>query len=293
MLHALSRTAALPSAGDTWGLSGPEFLLLYIPLGVVAVIVGSVLRWRVLKDQDETVPDRLSPTELAALSGNPRTVLTGLAYLRGHGLIDSAGTPIRPRSPAEQPPAFDRFACMLHDSLSGPVARRRFGIRNALAAQHNWLLDRGYLPDSGLRKKVRRTAVPVWLVVIVGVLRAFDGSRGGKPIGFLVFVLFVLVIVGLLLSKAPAVTARGRAALNGDRDRHGYLDPKNHPSFGSYGPASVALAVALFGVTAVRSIDPALVATTQMLGFSVSTSSGGSGGGDSGGGGGDGGGCGG
>ena len=254
--------------------------------------VGYALRLNVLHKRGKTIPDQVSPTELATLTNRRYTVLAGLAYLRGNGLIDSAGRPVRPRLPAEQPPAFDWFACALHDTLCGPASTRRQGIRKAIRTQRDWLTVRGYLPDP---TSIRWTAVPVWLVVVLGVVRRIAGVAGHKPAGDLTFMLFALGFIAVVMSLPPAVTARGRAAANAGRRRYEYLNPKNSPAFAAYGPASVALAAALFGSAAVQSIDPTLVDTAGQLGFSAFAESGGSsgGGGCGGGGGGGGGGCGG
>ena len=63
---------------NTWGISGPRFLLLYVALLAVTVLVVVVARRRVLADPGEgtVTPTRLDPYEAAYLNGGCELVAT-------------------------------------------------------------------------------------------------------------------------------------------------------------------------------------------------------------------------
>jgi uncharacterized protein (TIGR04222 family) len=62
---------------DTWGISGPQFLLLYVALFAVTVPVALLARRRVLGvPEGAAVPARLDPYEAAFLNGGSALVAT-------------------------------------------------------------------------------------------------------------------------------------------------------------------------------------------------------------------------
>jgi uncharacterized protein (TIGR04222 family) len=72
---------------DTWGISGPRFLLIYVVLLGVATLLAVVARRRALAGPDAgaAVPARLDPYEAAYLNGGEALVATAAAssLLRG------------------------------------------------------------------------------------------------------------------------------------------------------------------------------------------------------------------
>ncbi|MGW0183518.1 TIGR04222 domain-containing membrane protein [Nocardia sp. NPDC003345] len=276
------------AAGQTWGLDGPDFLLVYIPLAVAAVVAGFWLRGRVLAPVGPPA-EQLTPYELGMLTGDDRAVMASVALLRGHDLIDSAGHPTGKPVPGA---ALDPFTLAVarrmdesKQSFSG-VAHR---MRAELTDLRTSLRGRGYLTDSGDSARLRRAGIPIVVVAALGVLRLIAGVANGNAVLLLVVVLVVLALAGWRVMAPVRVTPLGRAALDDATARHRHLRPSNSPSFHTYGGAAAGLAVALFGAQALILLDPAL------NGAMGDPRVDGGGGGDAGGasGGGDGGGCGG
>ncbi|MFI1915621.1 hypothetical protein [Nocardia sp. NPDC020380] len=88
-------------AADTWGISGPDFIRVYLVAALAATVIGLV--WRVITIRSARGPTdpALTPVEAALLVDDRRPVLAGLAVLRERQLIDSGGEPLRTPSDAE------------------------------------------------------------------------------------------------------------------------------------------------------------------------------------------------
>ncbi|MFI9537210.1 TIGR04222 domain-containing membrane protein [Nocardia fusca] len=278
-------------AGETWGVSGPAFLLLYLPIAVVAVVIGWRLRHRIVHAPASAPPGELTAPELGLLTSDRRAVMASVALLRGHDLIDAGGSPVGSAAAAV---ALDPFTVAVRDRLDESkqsITLVTHRLRAELDRMRKTLADRGYLADGRYTKQLREAALPILVVGLFGVARLVTGLANGKPVLFLLLVLVALGIAGWRVAAPVRVTPAGRAALAAAADGNRYLRPANSPSYQTYGPAAAGLAVALFGVQALILLDPAL--NTAMSGYSADGVSGSdSGGSDAGGGGGCGGGSG-
>lgn len=285
----------LAATGNTWGISGPQFLTVYALAGLGAIVLGFVLRARVLSVTDAETHPAVTASETAMLFDDRRPVLAGLAQLRGQQLIDSHGTP-RDASAAERH-GLDRFTHSLHDKLRSTSNRNvrvlEVSASPALERLREDLTERGYLMGPQQRKALYRCGIAAYLVLGVGALRLVAGFAANRPIGWLIAVTVALCIGTFLVARPVRLTGRGRAAVDESLRRNGHLRPDNNPAYTSYGPESAALAAALFGAAVLWSLDPNLADATGTLAMGATSGAGGScssGGGD---GGGDGGGCGG
>src|SRR5678816_4529797 len=74
---------------STWGISGPQFLLLYLVLFAVTVLGVVLARRRALASDGAAVPARLDPYEAAELNGGDDLVVITAAsnLLRGGSLV--------------------------------------------------------------------------------------------------------------------------------------------------------------------------------------------------------------
>ncbi|MFB7720422.1 MULTISPECIES: TIGR04222 domain-containing membrane protein [unclassified Nocardia] len=308
--------AAARPAADTWGISGPTFLAAYALLGFAAVLYGFTRRTSVIRADHSRahLANALTPTETAMLFDDRRPVLAGLAQLRGYHLIDSSGQPTRSPTDTETR-ALDPVSRTMHQYLLGADQRQRHVIhlagatRAPITSLRAVLTDRGYLIGGEQRKSLLLAALPLWALLVLGIVRVIAGIANNHPIGYLALLIIVVAICAFLVQRAPRLTRAGRAAKQESMRRNGHLRPANAPAYSAYGPDSAALAAALFGAGVLWSLDPGLAGATGALasggisgsGGSCSSSSGDSGGGgDSGsscgsscGGGGCGGGCGG
>ncbi|MGW1742373.1 TIGR04222 domain-containing membrane protein [Nocardia sp. NPDC001965] len=271
-------------AGDTWGISGPGFLLIYIPFAIAAVLTGVWLRHRIVTASAPAPAGELTAPELGLLTSDRRAVMASVALLRSHDLIDTGGRPV---GPVTATAALDPFTLAVRDRLGDAgqgITLVTHRLRGELDRMRKVLVDRGYLADRRYTKQLREAGLPILVVGLFGVARLVTGLFNGNPVLFLIFVLVALGIAWWRVVAPVRVTPAGRAALAEATAAGRYLRPGNSPSYATYGPAAAGLAVALFGVHALVLLDPAL--NSAMGGYGAEGVSGGgdSGGGDAGGG---------
>jgi len=255
--------------GETWGISGPIFLALYFvaAVGVVAAAHG-IRRWTVggaptgdsrhwLEARDTTDP------YLAAYlnGGADLAVLAALSALRAGGLLYGRQRRCeRVPGVAGRPPSELERAILAE--TAGPRTRAELAdtapVRAALDALRGELVRRRLLLSDAQRARLRNWALAPLGVLGIGVLRLSDGLQGGKPVGDLVFLMFLLgVAVPILWFTVPVRTAAGNAALTRLRGNHRELAPALAPSWVANGPIAAALGVAMFGTSALWTADPA------------------------------------
>ncbi|MFF3221621.1 TIGR04222 domain-containing membrane protein [Nocardia suismassiliense] len=287
----------LMAAGDTWGISGPDFMALYWPCVAIAVLLGLWMRLRVTRGAVDTSGierpgTELSLPEVAMLFDDRRAALTALARLRSHDLIDSAAAPARPLN-AEDRRQLDPFTRSIYERIAAgakpTVAALTAGSAAALGPLRDSMIKRGYFPDAAFRRSLRDAGLPVLIVGAVGVVRFVAGTLNHNPVAFLVLALIVQAFCYFFLVAKPRLTPLGRLARKNATSSNAHLRPSNSPAYATYGAESAALAAAIFGGAALLSLDPGLASAVEPP--SSSGGDGGSGGGGDGGGGG--GGCGG
>ena len=286
---------------DTWGISGPRFLLLYVALLGVTVLVVVVARRRVLAVPDgAAVPARLDRYEAADLNGGCELVATTAvsSLLRAGHLATSPGRGRRQRLVAGAvPPAGAHpveWATYQLVAARPDHPRRALGAElcraPAMAAIRERLRLGGLAPTSEQRARDRATGLWFLPLLGLGVARVAAGTANGRPVGFLVALLAVTVVGAAVLSlRAPHATELGRRTLDRLRAEAG------RPAAGA-SPSELTMATALFGAGVLWAAD---TETAMAMGvprehgafLGGSWGVGGHGGGDGGGGGG--GGCGG
>lgn len=284
----------IPS-GDTWGISGPVFLLVYILLAAAVAVIVRRTR-RALADVPTTRPvDRLAerPYDVAYLNGGTDLALcAALSAMHRSETITSAGrgTVVAAQRPD---PRADELERAVHHAAVVPVPRRQLAVAGAVASAlhriESRLVDAGLLLTVERRCRIRRASGWVFALAALGVARIVDGVANDRPVGFLVALVLATVVVGVVLSRsAPRRTRAGDGALHRLADEHHALSPATGPDWAVYGPAGAALAVGVFGVGALWAADPAFAGELALqraaAGSGAATYSGGDSGGDSGGG---------
>ncbi len=285
--------------GDTWGISGPTFLVAYAVLAVVVLIAAIRARRAITRSGGDEPASGVSarPHDVAYLNGGADLALvSALTALRLRGAIWSERG-IAQAVPRTDP-GTDELERAVYSAIGAPTHRKWIAnhrwVASPLGAIASRLVDAGLLLSDAQRRRVR--AVGWWMVAVVGLglVRVLAGIANAKPVGLLVFVMGIVTIVAVvLLLSAPRLTHRGRLTLAALRTDHHALSPKQRPDWALYGPAGAALGIGLFGMGAVWASDPAIAGELAVQRMS----SGGDGsswsGGDSGGSSGCGGGCGG
>ncbi|GAB2523205.1 TIGR04222 domain-containing membrane protein [Nocardia heshunensis] len=260
-------TAAAAAAPDTWGISGPIFMLGYVIAGVLAVVAGFARRAAVLRMIDPEWPPAaaLRPTETAMLVDDRRPVLAGLAQLRGHQIIDSAGRPVRTPTEAEQrqlDPVSGTLYAHLFSAKQPRVSDMVAATGSVVGGLREHLITGGYLFGGKQRKALWTARIPLLAVLVLGFARLFSST--GHPVGFLVFAMIVLAFFTWPVGRPTRLTRRGREALLITTASNRHLRPNNAPAYSAYGPDSAAVAVALFGGMALWTLDPALAGAAEI-----------------------------
>jgi len=280
---------------STWGISGAQFLLLYLVLFAVTVLGVVLARRRALASDGAAVPARLDPYEAAELNGGDDLVVITAAsnLLRSGSLVNAGrrrGQPARLVTGPAPDPAAHPVEWAVYQEVATSPNRRLKDLRaeleqtSALAALRERLRLRGPAPTPEQRARCRAAALWFVPLLALGAARVAAGSANGRPVGFLVVFLLVTVVVAAALARrVPNATELGRRTLQALRAEH----PR--PGSGA-SPAQLSMATALFGAGVLWAADTDIAMMLRVpreQGFSAGF------GGDGGGGGGGGGGCGG
>jgi uncharacterized protein (TIGR04222 family) len=299
---------------ETWGVSGPDFLKVYIGLGAavsaLAVILFLWTRYRSgtgHRDSRASAED-LTPADAAYLRGGPAAVvLCALAALRTRGLVLAPSRRRLATSRTSVPGGASGLERAVHEAVRRQAPYRRIArvprVREELDAVDTKLTDMGLLPPGPHRTVLRAVELVMFVILAVGIARIVAGIGDQKPVGYLLLTLIgfgTVVIWYHFLARRFPRTRFGDRVLGHLNSRYIHLAPAHHPSWRANGAETAAMSAALFGAAAVYASDPAFATRLGMSASGGSSYSGGGGagcggvgGGCGGGGGGGGGGCGG
>ncbi|MFV8049307.1 TIGR04222 domain-containing membrane protein [Mycobacterium sp. 48b] len=276
-------------------------------LAALATTVVFAVLWRIATTpRRAAVTEPISATELAFLRSDIAPVVTSLAGLRASGRI----TANRRVDGAVRSPEIDGFTGRVLERAGADPDHTVPGLYAAsgdeLAALEAQLSRRGLVRSTAERTRMRWGTAPSILVMALGVGYGIYllTSLSDRPIHAVTFTAVALatVLYGALvlphLLGVDRLTRAGRRLLAARQRELAYLEPARQPAFDTYGPAAVAMSVALFGTGALWAVDSDYSTSVQLAGDSSGGADGGgcgaSCGGDGGGGGGGcGGGCGG
>jgi uncharacterized protein (TIGR04222 family) len=255
---------------DTWGISGPRFLLLYAVLGGATLLVALVAGRRALAGTGEgaAAPARLDPYEAAYLNGGSGLVATAAVsnLLRGGRLVTGGRRRGQVRLLARKAPeagvhpvewaAYELVAA--EPSRSLPEVRSGLGRSPAVAAVRERLRRGGLVPTPEQRTRYRATALWFVPLLALGLARLAAGSANGRPVGFLVVLLAVTVAVAAWRClRVPHATELGRRTLRRLRAE------TRRPALGA-SPAELGMATALFGAGVLWSADVETAAALRL-----------------------------
>ena len=294
----------LAAPGDTWGISGPTFLGLYLALAVAAIVATAIVRS--LLARGHTGPgQRLTPEQVAFLNGGMQlTTYTALGGLRRAGAIGA--NPDRTLLPTGPLPAGSTPLDTAVYNAAGKRLRTRDltgdpWVSSALDDIRAGLERGGLLLSRGQRVRSWLAALLLLPVVLLGGARISAGMANDRPVNVLTILVIVTIVWMLFsLARAKTRTKAGTSALASMRMENQHLSPGQSPSYATYGAGAAAMGIALFGASTLYMVDPAFAAEAE-INRAVSGSPGSSSNGSScsggsscgGGGGGGGGGCGG
>jgi uncharacterized protein (TIGR04222 family) len=289
----------LAAQGNIWGISGSQLLVGYL-LAVLLLVTTLKVR-RVIKigaaHGRRTQLSQAEVYQIAYLHGGARlALLSALSSLRVAGLVRAGGRTcerLDEHAAAARPDADLERAVLAETAtaVTGTELAKRASVAAALNDLRNELRRRGLMLSAGRRIAVRCAGLPMLALCLAGYwVLATGGAHGDN----LLFLILQVVAAGVLAFGLLAQVSERSPLAAGELERlrgvHGHLDPSLEPSWSTYGAPAAALGVAVFGVSALQTADPAfadeLTATHGGFGFfSGSPSSGGGGGGCGGGGG--------
>jgi len=184
-----------------WGLSGPEFLQLYLVGLALAVLVAIVIRVRVRAGHSNSPVRSLDMDELAYLAGGPRRVVeTAIARLLTSGeLRTSRRGAVQATSTSQSLNAVDR--AVISDSQR--YTNRTVNLMIPAVAKDDVVTAIGRrLEEMGLvvrpevaKSAARKGSIALWVLFVIGNVRWFNGRAIGAPVGYLTL---LLVLTGLL-----------------------------------------------------------------------------------------------
>lgn len=276
-------------------------------LALAATVVFAVA-WRTAwAPRRPAVTEPISATELAFLRSEIAPVVTALASLRAVGRITTTGLVDRAVRTRETDPFTERVCKRVAADSGHTVPGLYAASRRDLAALESHLSERGLVRTRAERALMRWGTAPSIAVMLVGIgyaiylMTAFS-EHPVHPVTFTAVVVATILYAAIVLPallQVNRLTRAGRRLLAARQKGLAYLEPARRPAFETYGPAAVAMSVALFGTGALWLLDAGYSGSVHLAGSAATagddggSSCGGSSCGDGGGGGGCGGGCGG
>ena len=218
-----------------WGLSGPEFLWLYIVGLVVALVVAIGARMRVRRPRLAEPPGQLDVTELGFLGGGPvnalqvavaRLAMADLVRVNRSGQVSANSTVLSTGNPLD-----DAVLTNLTYPRMVSALAKRPSVERAMTEIGETLVRRGLLVAPGAAIRARRLGmVPLYVVFAVGVVRWINGVAEDLPVGYLTFLLAATLIAVVfmnvrLLSAPKARTVHGDRVVNAVRKQGSAADP--------------------------------------------------------------------
>ena len=181
----------LEATAETWGISGPTFLLVYLVLAVAVWIAGTQTR-RMLADPRATGPAAdvtAHPHDVAYLNGGADlAVYSALSSMHLRGTITSSRGAVQ--SAGRLDPGTDGLERAIHFTARGRCAAA--GCRSTAPCAPPCPRSRSgwSAPACCCRRssgcRIRRVGLWMLAVAVLGLVRLLAGVAEAKPVGFLV-----------------------------------------------------------------------------------------------------------
>jgi uncharacterized protein (TIGR04222 family) len=275
--------ALAAATAETWGISGPAFLLAYLLIALAVGVSAGRAKGALADVGTASSLDELAdrPHDVAFLNGGSElAVYSALSamHLRGrivtsHGNVQAAG---------RLEPDTDALEKAIHFTAAGSVPRRRLvfhrPVQTALRTIEDRLVTSGFLLSEDRRRQIRRVGFWMLGVAGLGLVRVLAVVAEARPVGFLVIAMLVVTVVAAVqLSLAPRRSRQGEQALAALRAEHPELSPEVVPDWRVHGPSGAALGIGIFGTSALWASDPGFAGEIEAQRILSEGSSGGSG----------------
>lgn len=253
---ALILLAGCQAVNNPFNLKGPDFLLLFFWLCVIAFGTAALVRRRMREPIEPATEDfsNMDPYSMAFLNGGKvLAVNSAITSLIDRKLLRADATDRRLFSTGPLAGDAALLEKVIHVSASAgeTIANVRESAKPVVTAMMEQLQSHGLLVSDRQASKLRWTTSLIALFpVFVGVIKIFVGLSRNKPVAFLVIGCLVVTVVALIaFARRPHRSRRGDAVLSQLQDR--YRDYGNlRGNYRRLTPAQVAMGVGLFGMTA-------------------------------------------
>ncbi|WP_280420157.1 TIGR04222 domain-containing membrane protein [Nocardia carnea] len=256
------------------GNPADEFLWLILPMTASAVGLTFWLLRRVTPAAVEPPSRQLTVYEIALLYGEERAVLAAVTLLRAKALIGSDGLPLR-RCSVEEHAQFDPLTGAVFNYLHMPgqtIGTLTSMVHGRLTQLQEVLTQRGYLADGRAQRKARRALIPLWVATLLGTVMVVAAHPDDGVYHNLYPLVPILSLYGTrFMSRRLRVTltSLGTAARQRATRELCHLRPQQQrwsegsEPYEQYGPEGAAMAAAVFGVPALRTLDRRLAAQVK------------------------------
>ncbi|GAA2586214.1 TIGR04222 domain-containing membrane protein [Winogradskya consettensis] len=259
---------------DTWGISGPTFLLWYVVALVAVGVLAAAHRKVLFGGSRHTSVAALGPQQVAYLNGGRRLALySSLAGLRGAGVLGTS--PDKTLAQTQRLPAGVTPLDTAVWNAAGHRLRARDldkdqWVASALDQLQSGLEQSGHAVSPAQVKAARLWVFAPVALVVIGVARLIAGEINHKPTAFLFVLVFAATALALTMRKknrwATEAAIKDMIKLRG---QHSYLNPGQKPSYATYGATGAAMGVALFGAASLYDMDPSFAAEAEVQRQSV------------------------
>ena len=257
----------LAAEGDTWGIPGSSFVVLYVAL-IVAALIAAMLARRSIRAEQGRMSSAgwdTDPYEVAFLNEGPALAVTAaLSSLHVDGLITAEGRSVRRVGRSGDTPATrrPRLEQAVLDAASSAITRSGLGsdggVRAALDELRTGLVERGLLLDDDQIRRMRHWGWAMPAVFALGFTRLASGLAGGRAVSLLGLLLVVAGFAAVrLVTRMPKLSALADRELTRLRTHHQHLSPGMKPDWVANGAIAAGMGVALFGAGALWAADPA------------------------------------
>ncbi|GAB3850435.1 TIGR04222 domain-containing membrane protein [Dactylosporangium cerinum] len=249
---------ALTGASNPLAVAGDAYVWIYA--GLACCAIAGLLWWRRHNYTRGPAFQDLNPLQVALLNGgSDQAVAASLAALRVAGAVRVVDGSLRPDAvPHELASPLD---LAVHDAVGRGHSPQSMSadpqVRLVIGGAGRVLIDTGLLLGARERRSVREATIPVFALALLGLLvGVFAPHDGGTVLGCAA----VTAVAGALFLRVDRLPARTRAFLTRAREEAAFLSPAAGPDWTAHGPETAGLAVAMFGLEHLRSIDPELFA---------------------------------
>ncbi len=215
------------SINNPLNLNGPDFLWFYFLLASVTLIIARSLRWFLSTSVNHYLSESasLNAYELAYLNGGAyRSIDAAIAKLVQDKVLTVSATSRTlhlENAPSANSHSLEKSITeiMIEESISGtnyaPIETIRTRAISATNLIRQNLENQGLLVSDRQARKIQiATAIPVVVLLLLGISKIFVGISRGKPVGFLVVMCILTVIFACLLLAKPHRTRFGDRTLN-------------------------------------------------------------------------------